>query len=203
MATAPTPQEAPGWYEFVTDFDHTYDQFTTNWQALLSLAPFIQDHPNLQKEYDYWINRGGKDMQTLQSLKATRDRAAGWLNWLQSGAQGVFNWIGETTGLYGADRGLGIAPLILISLAAAAGALAVVIADLPGIINFAQRSNLTMQLARDTNKSPAEIAQIVNGTIPSRVGALQNIENIVQYLVIGAALYFLAPAIIKAISGGR
>jgi hypothetical protein len=199
MAQAPSPQEAPGWYDFVTDFDHTYDQFATNWQALLALAPFIQDHPNLQPEYDYWINRGGKDMQTLQNLKATRDRAAGWLNWLQSGAKGVFNWIGETTGLYG----LGIAPLVLISLGAAAGALATVIADLPGIINFAQRSNLTMQLSHEGKYTPEQIAAMVNDTIPPQKSMLGSIESILQLAVIGAALYFFAPAILKALSRGK
>ncbi|MGH8742865.1 MAG: hypothetical protein ACREUY_01150 [Burkholderiales bacterium] len=199
-------RDAATWSQFVTDFDGTYNSFMANWNALFDLAPFVADHPNLQAEYDYWVNRAGKSAQTLQNLKATRDTAARWLNSIVGGVSETVEWIGKQTGLYGYNS-LGIAPLIYVALGAGAALAAIqaIGADNLGLSQFAQRSNMTVEFMRQTNPATGkpytidEAATAVNKLAPSSL--LGDISGIVTMLVIGAAVIFLGPPLLKAIGG--
>jgi hypothetical protein len=198
MATTPALQEqdAPEWYDFVVDFDNTYNSFMTNYDALLKLGPVVARNPGLFPDYDSLVNRGADLYNQLNRLKATRDYAASWLNWVQSGATGVFNYIGRAVGL----QGLGVAPIL--AIAGLASATAVLIAAgsyIADLIKFSQRSNLAMQLEATGKYTPAQIAEMVTGTFGKPpTGGLFGLDF--NWIIYAALAIYLGPPIIAALT---
>src|ERR1700682_518310 len=133
MAAVPlNPADAPSWFDFVTKFDATYASFYDNYNALMSLGPWIQTaHPELLPQYNSMLQAGAVNADQLNSLKATRDYVSSWLAWVQTGAQdmtgfvtsaaqGAYNAVTSALGLGASDRsavGSGLGQLGLIPVA--------------------------------------------------------------------------------------
>lgn len=194
----PNAAEATQWYDFVLNFDATKKAFDDNYTALVRLGPEIQRYPGLFPDYDALVNEGATHYNKLQELQATRDYIAGWLNWLQSGASGVFNWLGRQVGFSGLD----IAPVYIIaSLGAASLALYQVTQWLARVFDASQRWNTLLEVKRQyPNATPGEVVSLVNqvhGEPPNN-----NFLGIPWALIAYAAIaVYLGPPILKAISG--
>src|SRR5882672_9821845 len=94
MAVALNPADAPSWYDFVTQFDKTYSSFYDNYNALMSLGPWIQtNHPELLPQYEAMLQCVGVNADQLEGLKAPRDYVWSWLQWLGAGASDVTGFV--------------------------------------------------------------------------------------------------------------
>lgn len=198
--TQPTTAEAPAWYQFVLDFDATKKAFDDNYGALVALGPEVAKYPGLYPGWETLVNEGADHYNKLQQLQATRDYIAGWLNWVQSGATGVFNWLGRQVGFSGLD----IAPVYIIaSLGAASLALYQVTQWLARAYDAAQRWNTLVEIRKSNpNATPGELVSLVNsvhGEPPSN-----NFLGIPWALLAWAAVaVYLGPPLLKAITGSK
>lgn len=198
------PAEQATWYKFVTDFDAVKSAFDANYGALLQLGPQIDRYPGLRPAWEKLVNEGADQHNTMLRLQATRDFAASWLNWLSSGAQGVFKFLG----LSGAD-GLGIGPLAIALYSAGAAIVAVegVKYWMAGSYAIAQRLNQQMAIAdariargEDPATAFTNAARDVNGMMgPPSQGLFADLGSLAMWLAIGAAVLFLAPPLLKSL----
>jgi hypothetical protein len=201
---SPKASEANSWLKYITDFDALYDVFDDNYNALLAIGPEVNRNPGIIPNYDQLVNDGAVYRQRLIALKDTRDYMASWINWLSSGAQGVFDYARAAIGLNG--RGFGLAEmgaLQLVPLAVFAAFVATVGYYLKDVYIAAQRWN-AFQAERNRGKSPAEALATANRLFPqgSLFGNIFGGE-VTGYILLAALAYLIGPAIIKAISGGR
>jgi hypothetical protein len=194
----PSASEAPAWYEFVVNFDATKKAFDDNYNALLALATEIDRYPAMIPQYDAMINEGGQLRAKLNNLQATRDYAASWLNWVQSGASGVFDWFGRQVGF----SGLGVAPVVvLVGLGSAAAVLLAASKWIANAYTMAQRWNAFLDMKR-TGASDAQAAASVN----AMMGAppTSDFLGVPWALLAWAAIaVYLGPPILRAISGRK
>jgi hypothetical protein len=232
MAQDLNPADANSWWDWVSNFDATWQQFSANYNALLSLQGYISStHPELLPQYNQLVADGQGHMQTLTDLKATRDYVWSWLSWMQTGLQSGVDFVSTSAqsaydtakaylGLSAINeraiiRGLGIAPAVVIGVAAAAAALVIIGYWIKNAYDFAQRVNaLQAQERALAGNGPItpEIAQqaqnIVDNTLGPAPGSAASInDNLLgipwTYLIIGAVLVFLGPPILEAIEGKR
>jgi hypothetical protein len=189
--------DANSWLKFVTDFDEVNEAFEDNYAALLAIGPQVNQYPDLIPNYDRLVNEGATHRQTLQNLKATRDYAASWLNWLKSGARGVFQYFGLS-----GSHGLGAIPLVL-GVGAAIAALASITYYMKEIYIAAQRYN-TFITERARGRSPEQAVVAAKQLFPegSLFGSLISGDTM-TYIMIGLFAIFVAPSLIRALSGGR
>lgn len=226
MAVDLNPADAQSWWSWVSNFDNTYAQFNANYNGLIAQAPYVkQSHPELLPQYTDLVNRGAAHAKTLADLKATRDYVSSWLTWLQSGIQSGVNFVeSNAQAAYDAAkaalglgdiglRGLGIAPVVVIGVAAAAAALVIIGYWIKDAFAFAQRLNALkaqedrLQAAGIPADQAARQAQaIVDKTLgpaPGTAGAIDN--NLLgipwTWLIFGAVAIFLGPPLIEAMSG--
>jgi len=201
----PKESEANSWVKYITDFDYLYNTFDENYNALLAIGPEVQRNPGIIPNYDQLVNDGAVYRERLIALKSTRDYMASWINWLSSGAQGVFDAARAAVGLNGARRpGLGdMGALQLVPLAVFAAFVATVGYYLKDIYIAAQRWNVYQQERRN-GKTPAQAVATANGLFPqsSLFGNLFGGET-TTYILLAAVAYLIGPAIIKAITGGK
>jgi hypothetical protein len=197
MAT-PSANEAPAWYEFVVNYDATVKNFEENYAALLALGPEINNYPGLWPQYDALVNEGADIRQNLQKLKDTRDYMASWLNWLQGGAVGAFNWLGRQVGF----SGLGIAPLfVIVGIGSAAAVLLAASRWLANTYTLAQRWNAFLDMKR-TGATNEQAAAAVNGMMGAP--PTSDFLGIPWALLAWAAIaVYLGPPILRAISGRK
>lgn len=215
MAQTLNPNDAPSWLDFVTQFDATYQNFYDNYNALMSLGPWVQtNHPELLSQYNDMLNRGASNAYQLEQLKATRDYVYSWLQWLQSGAsdistfvsssaQSAYDYLKSEFGLSGYDGGLGFIPVAVAAVSAAAGiaALVVIAKWITDAYTFAQRLN-ALQDQEAKGATPQQASAIVNsvlGTPPST----EFLGIPFTLLVWGAIAIILGPPIIKALTHER
>lgn len=198
MAETLTPDQAPSWVRFVTNFDTTYKAFMDNYQALMSLGPYIQNqHPELLSQYEDMLQRGSEHAYTLQQLKATRDTVAAWLQWLQAGAINTFDWFKKQVGLGEADSGLGYVPVIvgIVGVAAASAALVIIASWIKDAYMFAQRLN-ALQAQEARGATPAQAAAIVNSTMGAP-GSNEFLGIPWTLLAMAAIAVFIGPPLLK------
>jgi hypothetical protein len=194
-------QDANSWLQFITDFDAVYQSFDDNYNALLAIGPEVNQYPDLIPNYDRLVNDGAIHRTTLENLKATRDYAASWINWLQSGAQGVFSAFG-LSGYHYRESGLGVLPLVL-GVGAAIAALAGITYYMKEIYIAAQRYN-TFLAERARGRSPEQSVAAANQLFPegSLFGSIIGGDTLTTILLIAAAI-FVAPPLIRALTNGR
>jgi len=233
MAAVLNPDDAGGWYSWITDFDATYAGFQDNWNGLLAQQAYVMTaHPELVPTYNDLVARGQKHAAKLQELKATRDYVASWLDWLVNGVQSGIDFVSSAAqsaydtakswlGLGAIPRvilrpglaGLGIAPLVVIGLAAAVAALVVIGYWIKDAYNFAQRLNALQQqeqaLAGPGGQITPEIAKqaqaIVDGTLGPAPGTAGSINNNLlgipwTWLIGGAVIIFVAPPLLESLN---
>lgn len=219
MAQVPlNTADIPSWTDFITQFDATYGTFYDNYDGLMAIGPYIQDkHPELLAQYNDLLQRASVTADKLEQLKATRDYVASWLQWLQSGAGSIENFIGSNAtaaynylksslGLSGYE-GLGQVAQVAYVVIGASAAIAAVYEIRQMIVelyNAAQRYN-ALQDAEAQGYTPEQAAQAVNAALgPPTSPASTNFLGIpFGLLVWGAIAIFLGPPIIKAITDGR
>lgn len=209
------PADAPTWLDFVTKFDATYQNFYDNYNALMSLGPWIQtNHPELLDQYNSMLQNGANNAYTLENLKATRDYIYSWLQWLQQGgsdlstfvssaAQSAYSAVTSALGLGEYDRGLGFVPVAVavISASAAIAALVVIAKWITDAYVFAQRLN-ALQAQEAQGKTPEQAAAIVNSVLgPPASNSFLGIPF--ELIIWGAIAIFLGPPIIRALTSGR
>jgi hypothetical protein len=195
----PKEGDAQSWLKYVTDFDALYASFDDNYNALVSLGPEVQRNPGVIPNWDKLVNDGAFYRNRLIELKATRDYIASWLAWLQSGARGAFSMIG-----LGSSRGLGdLGAVQIVPLAIFAAFVATVAYYLKDVYIAAQRWN-TFQAERNRGASVEQATAVANRLFPSS-SLFGNIfgGEATTYLLLAAIAYFVGPAIIKAITGGK
>ena len=233
MAETLNPNDSQAWYSWVTDFDNTYAQFQTNYNALVSLGDYVStSHPELLPQYNDLVSRGNDNANTLAQLKATRDYVWSWLQWLNTGlqsgidfvsssAQSAYDAAKQALGLGAIPRvvlrrglhGLGVAPLVVIGVAAAAAALVIIGYWIKDAYAFAQRLNaLQAQEAQliaagmDPVSAAARAQEIVDNTLGPAPGTAASInDNLLgipwTWIITGAVLVFLGPPLIEAFKG--
>jgi hypothetical protein len=234
MTDTLNPADANSWYDWVTNFDQTYQQFQTNWNALLAQSDYVSStHPELLATYNDLIARGQGHSDTLTQLKATRDYVASWLSWLSTGVQSGIDFVTSSAqsaydaakaalGLSGIPRaiyrqrrgmgGLGIAPLVVIGVAAAAAALVIIGLWIKDAYNFSQRlAALQAQEAALAGPSgivtpqiASQAQSIVDGTLGPAPGSAASInDNLLgipwTWIIAGAVLVFVGPPLLKTI----
>lgn len=232
MTTALDPNDAPAWSQWITNFDSSFRSFMSDWDNLSSpdTTDFVYNqHPELIAQYQDLISRGHTQLATLQGLKATRDYVASWLNWLSNGiqsgvdfvetsAQSAYDAAKAVLGLSGVRRsappglgGLGVVPLVVIGIAAAAAALVIVGYWIRDYLQFAQRFNALKDQEElfkrlNPNATPAEIANAASSAVDSTLGPAgggvnDNLLGIPwTYIIAGAVAVFLGPPLIELVS---
>lgn len=209
------PADAPSWIDFVTKFDATYQNFYDNYNALMSLGPWIQtSHPELLDQYSTMLQNGAVNANTLEQLKATRDYVYSWLQWLQSGAsdissfiqsaaQNAYTSVTSALGLGAYESGLGVIPVAVAVVSAAAGiaALVVIAKWITDAYTFAQRLN-ALQAQEAQGLTPQQASQVVNSVLGAP-GSNDFLGIPFSLIIWGAIAIFLGPPIIKALTGER
>lgn len=227
MAQILNQADAPAWYDFVLNFDDTYNRFYDNYNALMYLGPYVQsNHPELLPLYNDMLQRGSESAYKLEELKATRDYVYSWLQWLQSGVGNITNFVSSgaqsiydaakaalgLSGLQGFNcnpnpnnrplqlSGLGVVPVAvaIVGIAAATVALVAIGKWITDAYVFAQRLN-ALQEQEAKGASPQQAAQIVNATMgpPSSSEFLGIPWNM---LIFAAIAVFVGPPLINAIA---
>ncbi len=140
------PADAPSWFDFVTNFDATKKAFDDNYTALLQVGPQIDRYPGLRAQWEKLVSEGTDHYNTLQKLQTTRDYAASWLNWLQSGAKGIFSFLGFEG--FGNDGALGFPVAIaIVGIGVAVAALTAISYWIANAYELAQRLNQQTAIA--------------------------------------------------------
>lgn len=232
MAAVLNPGDAGSWYDWITNFDATYAGFQDNFNGLLAQQSYVMySHPELIATYNDLVTRGQKHAAKLAELKATRDYVASWLDWLATGVQSGVDFVSSTAqsaydaakhffGLGAIPRvvlhrnlaGLGVAPLVVIGLAAAVAALVIIGYWIKDAYVFAQRLTALQQqeaaLSGGGQITP-EIAKqaqaIVDGTLGPAPGSAGSINNNLlgipwTWLIGGAVLIFVAPPLLESLN---
>lgn len=190
------PSDSTSWYQWVTDFDTAWNNFNTNYQALLSLSDYIYNqHPELKDEYDKLVNDGSTQYAELVQLKDTRDTVAGWLGSVSDYFKSIFGMSGtENMGNMGFVW-------VAIGIGAAAAALAAVTYWITDAYKFAKKVN-AMQDLEAKGYSPQDAAKAVaTGTADSGSGIFANISSTVMWIGIGLLAIFVLPKLIDAFKG--
>lgn len=243
MAVELQAADAGSWWDWVTNYDQTYQQFVTNYGALQNLNFYINTaHPELVGQYNDLMSRAQASMDQLNALKATRDYVYSWIQWLGSGAaqgvnfvtsaaQSTYDYMKSVLGLSGLGEcsgnclgcscgkgqmaGLGIAPVVVIDLAAAVAALIVIGYWIKDAYNFAQRVNALQQQEAYLQAQGVPAAQaaqqaqaIVDNTLGPAPGSAASINSNLlgipwTYLVFGAVAIFLGPPLIEAMGSKK
>jgi hypothetical protein len=224
MTTELQPADAGSWWSWITNYDQTLQQFNDAYNTLIGQANYITtQHPELLSTYNDLVARAQDQLNTLNSLKATRDYVYSWLDWLGNGAQqgvnfltsaasNTYNYLMSSLGLSGL-AGLGIAPVVVIGVAAAAAALVVIGYWIKDAIAFNQRVAALQQQEQAliaAGVPPAQAIQqaqgIVNNTLGPAPGSAASINSNLlgipwTWIITGAVLVFLGPPLIEAMSG--
>lgn len=210
MAVTLNPADAPSWYNFVTQFDATYASFYDNYNALMSLGPYIQTkHPELLPQYNAMLQAGAVNADKLEGLKATRDYVYSWLQWLQTGAGDAASFVGSAAqSVYDfakKELGLGFVPVAVavIGVGAAIAALVVIAGWITDAYVFAQRLN-ALQDAEARGATPEQAAAIVNSALGPPPSGTSNFLGIPWTLLIwGAIAVFIGPPVLKMLTGDK
>lgn len=221
MTVTLQPADAGSWWDWITNYDQTLKTFNQQYNQLLSQAAYVRNqHPELLDQYESLLNSAKEHLQTLNTLKATRDYVYSWLDWLNNGAkQGInfltsaasntYNYLMSSLGL----QGLGIAPVVVIGVAAAAAALVIIGYWIKDAVAFNQRLTALQQQeaafqaqGMTAEQAAARAQQVVNNTLGPAPGSAASINSNLlgipwTYLVWGAVAVFLGPPLIEAMSG--
>ncbi len=211
----PTPAQATAWYNVIGQFNNVFDNFNTNYHALLQQANYVYtQHPELKSTYDNLVNTGSKNWTDLYNIKTDIATVQQWLSGalttventasnvassvsssVSSAITSAENWYNNTFGDLPPQRsGLGIIP-VLITIAVVAAAIAAATIWLTDAYKFSQRLK-ALQTAEDKGATPAQAAAIVNQTLgpPGSSGTIFGIN--VTWVMVGAGILILLPAIV-------
>ncbi|MDE2019673.1 MAG: hypothetical protein KGJ13_05010 [Patescibacteria group bacterium] len=209
------PSEAPSWWDFITKFDRTSDSFNENYAALQQLGGYIaSNHPELMDQWRSMVAEGAANQKKLSDLRATRDYVYSWLQWLQSGAsnigdfllsgaQSAYDFAKRELGLGEYEEGLGVVPVavVVIGSAAAIAALVVIAKWITDAYTFAQRLN-ALQSQEAKGYTPKQAADIVNAALgPPQSHDFLGIPW--SLLIWGAIAIVLGPPLLAKIAGGK
>lgn len=213
MAVTLNPSDAPSWYDFVTQFDATYKSFYDNYNALMTLGPYIQNsHPELRPQYDAMLQAGSVNASKLEGLKATRDYVWSWLQWVGTGAadvsgfvtgaaQTAYDWAKKQFGL--GDMGFVPVAYVVIGAGAAIAALVLIARWITDAYVFAQRLN-ALQDAESRGMTPQQAAAFVDQTLGPAPSSTDNFLGIPWSLLIwGALALTFGPPILRMITAGN
>jgi hypothetical protein len=224
MTTELQQADAGSWWDWITNYDNTLAQFTQQYNALMSKQSYIQNqHPELVGQYNDLVSRAQSSLRTLNELKATRDYVYSWLDWLGGGIQSgvnfvtsnaanTYNYLMASFGLSGIGE-LGIAPVVVIGVAAAGAALVVIGYWIKDAYAFNQRLSALQQQEAALIASGVPAAQaatqaqaIIDNTLGPAPGSAASINSNLlgipwTWLITGAVVVFLGPPLIEAVSG--
>lgn len=207
-------QDAPAWSQFVRDYDGAHRAFLENRNALVQLGPYIQTrHPELLSQYQSLLQRANDLAPKLQMLADTRAKVGSWLGALgtvyQSAVDATSRAIETAAGLVGAARRalglgeLGVVPLVVVGVAAAAGLLALITKWVSDAFLFSRRLNMLQELEAK-GYSPDQAAAAVNKAVgpPNAPGSLERTLSTALWLVVLGLVG--VPIVMKLLdSGGR
>ena len=194
-----TEAEAPGWQQWVTDFDKTWQLFNDNYNGLMAQEQYIRtSHPELLDKFLELKADAIKHKATLDDLKATRDRVKNWLGKLGEALTPAPNtpWWAVPV-LMGYDSGLGIAPVVVVvSLATAAVALAAIGKWIKDAYQFSVRLNELHRL-EDQGYSTAQAASMVNKSLGDPNNPLFGLN--LKWVVLAGIAIVVVPYVLKRI----
>lgn len=194
--------DAPGWAQFVRDFDGAYKAFNDNRAGLVAAGPYIQrEHPELLPQYRAMVARGDELAPKLQALAQTRATVSGWLGsagTLYSRAVDATSAaIERAAGAVSAARRalglgeLGVLPVVAIGLVTAGAALVAVTKWVADAFLFAQRLN-AMQALEAKGHTPSQAAAAVNAVMgqPNAPGGIERtLTQVIWIVAIGGGLW--------------
>lgn len=178
----------------LTDFPNYFNNFQTNYQALLAQSAYIYDkHPEMKPEYDKLITSASENYNKLVGIKNIVDK-------IENAGKTVSSWVKGAFGL----SGLGVAPLIwgAISAASAYAVIASTASWLKDAKMFAQR----LEFIKDkeamgmSTKQAASEANAVFGE-PDTQTKFFGIP--VSYILGGILLIFVVPPTINYFAGRK
>jgi len=178
----------------LTDFPNYFNNFQTNFQALLAQSSYIYaKHPELKIEYDALVTRASENYNKLVGIKDVVSK-------INNAGQTVGNWV---KGMFGLS-GLGIAPLIwgAVSAASAYAVIASTVSWLKDAKTFASR----LEYIKDQEgkgKSAQQAAADANAIFGAPDTEAKFLGIPIKFVVVGAVLIFLGPPLIAAFSGRK
>jgi hypothetical protein len=178
----------------LTDFPNYFNNFQTNFQALLAQSNYIvTQHPELRSEYDDLVNRASIDYTKLANIKAGLDK-------IESAGTAVVDWV---KGVFGFS-GLGFVPIIIAGVSAvSAYAIIVSVANwLTDTKKFASKLEF-IKSHEAQGYSPAQAAQAANAVYGEPRDESLFFGLPVKWLIVGAVLIILGPPLIGAFTRGR
>ena len=173
----------------VANFMAKLKAFYDNFGAMKLQAGFVRDHPELQGEYSGLMERGGFiDAQIKRAKSAIDAVKTGW------------DWFLSTIGLGGVGD-LGVLPLMPIAIAAAAGVVALIASWLTDVYVFSRKVEAIKALEAKGAITGRQAAGAILEAGPT--GILDVLQKNIIWVIVGGALLFFGPEIIKMIKARR
>lgn len=212
MAENLTPDKAPDWIAWITNFDNTRKLFVENYRALKALRPWVAEkHPELLAQHDAIMKKFTDQIPAVDNLTNLRNTVGGWIQAIGgtiqnalnfTGVQAGIDWLKKSFGLHGLAA-VQIVPvaITLVSATAAMIAIAQMIAD-AGM--YSQRLAM-IKAFEEKGYTPEQAAAYVNAAVgpPKQPKEDQFLGLPIKELLFGVVAIVLGPPIIKAITEGR
>lgn len=184
------------WSKWVTDFDKSYNLFADNYAGLLAQKSFVQSRSDLLPQFNALVSAAQRHKETLDKLKATRDKVLGWMKTYQGMQAPQSAWSGSL--LYGIDD-LGVIPVLIVgvSIASASAALVAISAWIKEAYVFSKVLEETRRLEAK-GLTPQEAARVAKSNAPS-AGIFGLSGTAIKIVAIAAIVLVIAPPVLRAI----
>jgi hypothetical protein len=189
----PTDQEI-SLINVLTDFPNYFNNFQTNFQALLAQSNYIvTKHPELRTEYDSLVNTASENYTKLVNIKMGLDK-------IEAAGTAVVDWV---KGVFGFS-GLGFIPLIIAGVSAVSAY--AIITSVANWLTDTKKFASKLEFIKDQEAkgySPAQAAQAATSIYGEPKDESLFFGLPVKWIIVGAVLIILGPPLINAFTGNR
>lgn len=187
-ATAEAQEEKSLLDRTIANFMAKIKSFYDNYNGLKLQRTFVQQHPELQADYNALMTRGSKIDAAIQNAKNL-------LNEARSAWDSFWRWLGL------GDNELGAVPAVAVAVAAAAAAIALITKWLADVFVFAKKLEAIKALEAKGGITAREAAAAIQQATPT--GVLDVLQRNIIWVVIGGALLMFGPELMKMLQRGR
>jgi hypothetical protein len=189
----PTDQEI-SLINVLTDFPNYFNNFQTNFQALLAQSNYIvTKHPELRTEYDSLVNTASENYTKLVNIKMGLDK-------IEAAGTAVVDWV---KGVFGFS-GLGFIPLIIAGVSAVSAY--AIITSVANWLTDTKKFASKLEFIKDQEAkgySPSQAAQAATSIYGEPKDESLFFGLPVKWIIVGAVLIILGPPLINAFTGNR